>query len=195
LVSSQYIVTRENNKLKVEYLGDKKEIGTDSIPSLICEELKKYDSVIITYTDRINSFEITGDNKNVSSRNIENKNTELAPKNATVGGREYIIKEKEAPELLKAIGIMADNGKIKNDMVRKYNQIDRFVELVSDIKTGDNITVMDCACGKSYLSFALNYYYTDIMKKKCNIYGIDYNEGVIASSNEIKNKLNYKEYI
>lgn len=86
---------------------------------------------------------------------------------------------------------MAENGKIKNDMVRKYNQIDRFAEFVSDIDFGDNITVMDCACGKSYLSFALNYYFTEILKKKCSIYGIDYNESVIASSNEIKDKLRY----
>ena len=34
--------------------------------------------------------------------------------------------------LLKEIGIMAENGKIKNDMIRKYNQIDHFVELIAD---------------------------------------------------------------
>lgn len=174
-----------------DYLGVKNKIDVDRIASFICEELKKYDSVVITYTDRINTLEITGDNKNVSSRNKENTKKDINPKNATVGGREYIIKENEAADLLKAIGIMADNNKIKNDMVRKYNQIDRFVELVSDIKTGDNLTIMDCACGKSYLSFALNYYYTDILKKKCSVYGIDYNEGVIKSSNEIKEKLKY----
>lgn len=174
-----------------DYLGVKNKIDIEKITSFICEELKKYDSAVITYTDRINTLEITADNKNVSSRNKENTKKEINPKNATVGGREYIIKENEAADLLKAIGVMADNNKIKNDMVRKYNQIDRFIELVSDIKTGDNLTIMDCACGKSYLSFALNYYYTDILKKKCNVYGIDYNEGVIRSSNEIKEKLKY----
>lgn len=185
-------LTYEKGAFICDYLGEKKEIEIDAVSELICEELKKYDSVIITYTDRINTLEIIGDNRNVSSKNKESAGgSDINLKNATVGGREYIIKESEASDLLKAIGIMADNNKIKNDMVRKYNQIDRFVELVSDIKTGDNLTIMDCACGKSYLSFALNYYYTDIMKKKCTVYGIDYNDGVIKSSDKIKEKLGY----
>ena len=184
-------ISYNENDFLYDYLGVSNIININEIPKFICDELTKYDSAVITYSDRINTLEITADDKNVSSKNIENTNKNTVTKNATVGGRNYIIKESEAKDLLKAIGIMAENGKIKNDMVRKYNQIDRFAEFVSDINFGDNITVMDCACGKSYLSFALNYYFTEILKKKCSIYGIDYNESVIASSNEIKDKLRY----
>lgn len=184
-------ISYNGNNFSAEYLGVSNIINLSDIPKFICDELTKYDSAVIIYSDRINTLEITADDKNVSSKNIENPNKDVVNKNATVGGRNYIIKETEAKDLLKAIGIMAENGKIKNDMVRKYNQIDRFAEFVSDIDFGDNITVMDCACGKSYLSFALNYYFTEILKKKCSIYGIDYNESVIASSNEIKDKLRY----
>ena len=121
------------DKLYVDYLGEKKEIEINDIPSVITKDLEKYDSVIIDYNDRISTFEIIADNKNVSSKNKPYASEENDVKSATVGGREYIIKESSAKDLLKAIGIMAENGKIKNDMVRKYNQIDRFVELISDL--------------------------------------------------------------
>ncbi len=183
------IYYKEN--LVCEYLGEVKEIKISDIPSVITKDLDKYDSVIIDYNDRISTIEISGDNKNVSSKNKSPKEEDVTLKNATVGGREYIIKGNNASDLLKAIGIMADNNKIKNDMVRKYNQIDRFVELISDLNFDDNPNVLDCACGKSYLSFVVNYYLTEILKKKCFIYGIDYNEDVINASNKIKNQLKY----
>lgn len=184
-------IISENNNYICEYLGVKNNIGIEDIIPYICNELKKYDSVIIEYADRINTLQIKGDNKNVTSVNKNNIKKDINFESATVGGREYIIKENEAIDLLKAIGIMAENNKIKNDMVRKYNQIDRFVELISDINFNDTINIMDCACGKSYLSFVINYYFTEILRKKCNIYGIDYNEGVIDASNKIKENLKY----
>ena len=46
-------------------------------------------------------------------------------------------------------------------MIRKYNQIDHYVELVAPMfeqDDSDEIVLLDCACGKSYLSFVMNYY-------------------------------------
>ena len=45
-------------------------------------------------------------------------------------GREYVVNPALAKDLLEEIGILAKNGKIKNDKIRKYNQIDYFVELM-----------------------------------------------------------------
>ena len=45
----------------------------------------------------------------------------------------YYIKVGKADSLLKEIGIMTKDGKIKNDKIRKYNQIDHYVELFSEI--------------------------------------------------------------
>lgn len=190
-VKEYYLKIYFEDCLYADYLGEKKKIEISEIPSCITKDLEKYDSVIIDYNDRISTFEIIADNKNVSSKNKPYVEKENDVKSATVGGREYIIKESNAKDLLKAIGIMAENGKIKNDMIRKYNQIDRFVELISDLNFGDNPNVLDCACGKSYLSFVVNYYLTEILKKKCFVYGIDYNEDVINASNKIKSKLKY----
>lgn len=190
-VKEYFLKIYYEDSLVIDYLGEKREIKIKDIPYVISKELDKYDSVVIDYIDRISTLEIVADNKNVYSTNKKTSSEDIVVKNSTVGGREYIIKGESSEPLLKAIGIMADNGKIKNDMVRKYNQIDRFIELISDIDFSKDSNILDCACGKSYLSFAVNYYVTEILKKKCFVYGIDYNEDVIKASNKIKEQLNY----
>lgn len=185
------LIKPDDNGYLCDYLGNQKIIDSDSIISVITDELYKYESVDIIYKDRISGIVLSCDGKNVTSKNLSQNEIEVSKAKSTVGGRNYIIKENQAPELLKAIGVMADNNKIKNDMIRKYNQIDRFIELISDIEMSDNITIMDCACGKSYLSFVVNYYYTELLKKRTFVYGIDYNENVIRESDKIKNKLGY----
>ena len=110
--------------------------------------------------------------------------------------RDYLIKASKAPELLKEIGIMTKDGKVKNDMIRKYNQIDHFIEVVEPIlrnmDPNEPLTIMDCACGKSYLTFVLNYYIREVMKRSCYFIGIDYSEGVIKSSIERAERLGYR---
>lgn len=101
-----------------------------------------------------------------------------------------------ANELLKAIGIMSKDGKILNDKIRKYNQIDHYVELIDkeleNLPKNQNITILDCGCGKSYLTFVLNYYLTEVKKIKCNFIGIDISDKVIAASRNIASSLGYR---
>ncbi len=54
------------------------------------------------------------------------------------------------------------------------------------------IVIIDCACGKSYLSFVLNFYIREILKRKCKFIGIDYSETVIEASKKIASRLSYK---
>ena len=57
-----------------------------------------------------------------------------------------------------ALGYCDKDGKLRNDMIRKYNQTNHILSLVSDLFDGKNdITVVDCACGKilSFLCFEL----------------------------------------
>lgn len=84
-------------------------------------------------------------------------------------GREYVVNPALAKDLLEEIGILAKNGKIKNDKIRKYNQIDYFVELMQgvlkEIGDRDEYVIFDAACGKSYLSFVMNFYLKEILKR------------------------------
>ena len=164
--------------------------------SFVWEELSKiakdYDAMQLIYKERGTQAIINADDRNVALRYDD-----LAPieKNvtATVGERQYLIAPPKANALLKEIGIMGQNGKIKNDMVRKYNQIDHFVELIADYlkRLDGKIEVLDCACGKSYLSFALNYYLRDVLKKDCHVTGVDYSDVVIEASKKSAENLGY----
>ena len=156
-------------------------------------EAVKYESLEAVYCERGTNVIITADARNVNIRYEEPK-PEAEVK--VESRRDYLIKASKAPELLKEIGIMTKDGKVKNDMIRKYNQIDHFIEVVEPIlrnmDPNEPLTIMDCACGKSYLTFVLNYYIREVMKRSCYFIGIDYSEGVIKSSIERAERLGYR---
>lgn len=113
------------------------------------------------------------------------------------GSRDYKIKINEAPELLQAIGIIDQQGRLRNDKIRKYNQIDRFIELaepllVEMIADGKSLNVYDLACGKSYLSFVLNFYLRDKLQVPCQVHGVDISAGVVDSSRRLAERLAYR---
>jgi hypothetical protein len=112
------------------------------------------------------------------------------------GTRQQFVKIDEAMELLQALEIASPEGKVRADRRRKYYQVDRFVELVDEMLEKWNesrpLTILDCGCGKSYLSFVLNYWLTEKRRVSCRVIGIDGNEGVIQSSRRIQNRLGYR---
>lgn len=194
------VTPTEDENVKVAFLG--KSISTTFEGALeeIVKNCNSYEAVTITYIERGTKIIITGDNKNVKIKYedsaVEDINEDAHSLSSTVGNRDYLIKVGPANELLKEIGILTKDGKVKNDMVRKYNQIDHFVELIKDtievFEDKDEITILDCGCGKSYLSFVLNYYIKNILKKNCYFIGLDYSENVINSSQKMAINLGYK---
>ncbi len=194
--------TLEENQLKISFEGRSMVAAPSELPSLVSDFAGRFEKVILTYKTRGEALIIEADTKNVTmkTKRLEEDREQLFKGHAesgTVSNREYLIKPGKADDLLKAIGIMAENGKIKNDMIRKYNQIDHFVELLEPmlkelIRGRNELKIVDCACGKSYLSFVLNYYLKEVMKISCRFMGIDISEGVISSSKEIARKLGYR---
>lgn len=161
--------------------------------SQITDAMANYDSMRLVYKERGTNAVIEASDRNVTLK-YEDSAENAEETTATVkNSRDYLIKPPKANTLLKEIGIMGENGKIKNDMVRKYNQIDHFVELIADhLKRLDGkVEVLDCACGKSYLSFALNYYLRDVLKKDCHVTGVDYSDVVIKASKKSAENMGY----
>ncbi|MDP4183467.1 MAG: SAM-dependent methyltransferase [Bacillota bacterium] len=197
-------VTMENNKFKINFNGKTEIVELEWISARISKFAENYDSVLVTYEERGATIFIEGDNKNVKMSVKESAANEIAEEekikfhNETshISNREYLIKVGQADDVLREIGILSDNNKIKNDMIRKYNQIDHFVEILDELlkrlaKKNDTITVLDCGCGKSYLLFVLNYYITEVLKKKSHFIGIDYSQTVINASKKMASRLGY----
>ncbi len=190
------VVNYDEDEVTFDFQAVRKVIDADELTDIICSEISKYDEVTITYNERGTKIVIDANDKKVRMHH-EQADTEVKESVGQVStSREYLVNPALAKNVLSEIGILAKNGKIKNDKIRKYNQIDYFVELMRDlideIPQDKEIVIMDCACGKSYLSFVMNFYFCEIAKRKCRFIGVDYSEIVIDASKRIANNLGYK---
>jgi SAM-dependent methyltransferase len=190
----------EDNKIKINFNGNTEVIEMTWLSAKLSKYAENYDSVVIAYEERGTVIYIEADNKNVKMKTKETEIENVVKHNnetAHIGNRDYYIKLGKADHVLREIGILGENGKIKNDMIRKYNQIDHFVEVINDLlihlaRSNESITVLDCGCGKSYLLFVLNYYIKEVLKKDCHFIGIDYSGTVVEASKRMAKNLDYR---
>ncbi|KGK86381.1 SAM-dependent methyltransferase [Clostridium sp. HMP27] len=192
----------KENILSFNFNGRTNSFTIEQLIKNIIDESEHYESLLFTYNERGGGILIEASNKNVLFKNIDSKNSidkdnsTSTTKTSTLLNRDYYVKVGEADALLKEIGIMSKDGKIKNDKIRKYNQIDHYVELLEGIldqlPSNEAINILDCGCGKSYLTFVLNYYLTEVKKRKCFFIGLDISETVINSSKEMAENLGYR---
>ena len=107
----------------------------------------------------------------------------------------------DATVLLKAIGIADANGDIRASMRGKYDQVNEFLKIVADAlkdEKGKDVTftVVDCGCGKSYLTFALHAYLTQALGfADVRVVGIDRRPDVIAASRKIADSLDVADRV
>ena len=110
--------------------------------------------------------------------------------------KEYIIEEGIPCDFLIKLGVMNDEGKVYKKKYNKFRQINKFLEIVSDIvfkiEKNEIINIVDFGCGKSYLTFALYYYLKKILNLNVNIIGLDLKKDVIDFCNQLAKELEYR---
>ncbi|MCR5056054.1 MAG: SAM-dependent methyltransferase [Clostridia bacterium] len=205
------------------FAGESACLDINGFCDFIAGKMRDFDEMELVYRERGRAITLSCDNRDAKLRSTETAKGEVRKKapsvfassgdvpapdvdsegdllggsGAKLGNREYIIKAGPASKLLEVIGILGKNGKVRNDRIRKYNQIDHFVELIAPLldslcEGNKPVRIIDCACGKSYLSFVLNYYIKEVLGRKCYFTGLDYNPVVIEASKRMAEELGYK---
>lgn len=176
---------------KYSFAGNRTFDNMQEMFDVLADTLVQYDSAEVDYIERGRMTSVIMDGRGVR---LEKKDIQPVQAEPTgLKNKSYHLDLAAAAPLLKQLGFLTDGGKIKNDMIRKYNQTDRFLDLIGDMfEAKDKMTIVDCACGKSYLSFILNYYLWEKLHIKADFTGIDIKPEVIESSAALAEKLGYR---
>ncbi|MFC5530866.1 class I SAM-dependent methyltransferase [Cohnella yongneupensis] len=109
--------------------------------------------------------------------------------------KSYVIPDGEPVAFLIALGVMTQDGKVVKAKYDKFRQINRFLEMVSDVipelPKGKELTIVDFGCGKSYLTFALYYLLAIKEQLPVRIIGLDLKEDVIADCAKLAERLQW----
>ncbi len=211
IISKPALKSAEYKKITVEEKSGKYQIAKFTEKQVFHENIKKDElseklvSLIDGCYRQINAWSVDFEHiimiskkgelsyKRKALKNAVNINTQH--ENSHNRKKKYLIEEGQNVAPLVDMGIFTKEGKIVNSMYDKYKQINRFLEILDDEigeKNNKELNVIDFGCGKSYLTFIVYYYLTEIKKIKANVIGLDLKKDVIKKCNEAAEKYGYE---
>ncbi len=194
--SIRAIPTKNQNEIKVEYKYQKhnnivSESTEDFLAKTLVSYLPQFKQGLLKTNEDEHQILL---NKDLKAKIISKKVGQSSKATTHNRKKEYLIPDNKRCPFLIEIGVMDKNGKVKSNHYKKFRQINRFLEMVDDLfknKEQDKFHIVDFGCGKSYLTFALYHYFTEIKQTQVKITGIDLKQEVIDHCNDIAGKLCY----
>ena len=104
----------------------------------------------------------------------------------------------DSAALLKTIGLADGSGKIRASMRGKYDQVNEFLKVVKETvrPTDEPFAVVDCGCGKAYLTISLYFYLTEVLKfPNVKVIGIDRRSDVVAAAKKMAAQLDVADRV
>ena len=109
----------------------------------------------------------------------------------------------DSSTLLRVIGLADGEGRVRASMRGKYDQVNEFLKVVEDVvkgderrETGEEFVVVDCGCGKAYLTLALYFYLTQTLKfPKVRVIGVGRRADVIAAAQKMAQQLDVPDQV
>ena len=106
--------------------------------------------------------------------------------------KNYLLKEGVSVPWLVDLGVMSQDGKVKNARYDKFKQLNRFLEFIEDVlpklPKDREVQIIDFGCGKSYLTFAMYYYLKELKGYDIRVTGLDLKEDVIKTCSRLAEK-------
>ena len=121
------------------------------------------------------------------SRSAEmNRSAEVRPHDRV---KDVPLNRFDSSALLRALGIADGSGAIRASRRGKYDQVNEFLKVVDEVVSPDvrasaaPFTVVDCGCGKAYLTLALYHYLAYALKMQdVRVVGVDRRADVVAAA-------------
>lgn len=109
--------------------------------------------------------------------------------------KQYILPQGKPVPFLVDLGVMTREGRVREAAYDKYRQINRFLEFIQDVlpklPKDREITIVDFGCGKSYLTFAMYYFFRELKGYQVKIIGLGLKEDVIRRCSRLAEEYGY----
>ena len=126
---------------------------------------------------------IDADERRLTQIKNNDKEKNYTEKSGSEKTKHYLIPEGQAVPFLVHLGVMTAEGKVVKAKYDKFRQINRFLEMLDDVfrlreseknpVTAESpLGIVDFGSGKSYLTFAVQYYLSEIKKIPAEIFGL-----------------------
>lgn len=102
----------------------------------------------------------------------------------------------DSSAILRVASLADADGRVKPSMRGKYDQVNEFLKLAEGVlqSPGRPIVIVDCGCGKAYLTLALYGYLSHRLGEgKVRVVGVDRRGDVIAAAREMAGRLDWGE--
>ena len=113
----------------------------------------------------------------------------------------------DSSALLRALGIADGSGAVRASRRGKYDQVNEFLKVVDEVVApgsggsaakapGKPFTVVDCGCGKAYLTLALYHYLVHVLKMPdVRVVGVDRRADVVAAARSVAEELDVADKV
>lgn len=104
----------------------------------------------------------------------------------------------DSAALLKALEIADSDGRIKASMRGKYDQVNEFLKVIDTViaeKPEKTLNIVDCGCGRAYLTLAVYFYLTAVRGFEVRVCGIDRKASVVATARKLAENLDVAEHV
>lgn len=201
---------KKQNKFQAEFFTEKQAFQKSFTAEQAREFIEKHagtafkNCIVKTDTEEITTMANKKGEIKVFRKATKNFSTEQKFSNNFNRIKNYILQEGNPVSFLIELGVMTKDGKVVAQKYDKFRQINRFLEFINDIiesienlngasYTQENpLRIVDFGSGKSYLTFAVYYFLTELKKIPVYITGLDLKEDVIKNCDSLAKKLGCK---
>lgn len=166
-------------------------ITASELKSFVTEKAKNYGQAVVRLTDSEQHLTLFPDGK------VKVKTKQIAATIDLEHNRQkaHRLPENEPLDFLIALGIQNKEGRILREKYDKYKQINQYLLLLEPVfATFDRarpLTIVDFACGKAYLTFALYHYLTEKRGFTVALHGVDLKKAVLDECQALAARLGY----